>query len=81
MSVLLYIYFTALKTTNVHKLFAYGCPDKARECDKRRDKELLKRLYKIYNEYWSLRLGKRHISILSTRNVIWTLGNGGGWHL
>ena len=27
-------------------------------------------------------LGKRHISILSTRNVIWTLGGGGGgWHL
>ena len=23
-------------------------------------------------------LGKRHISILSTRNVIWTLGGGGG---
>ena len=27
-------------------------------------------------------LGKRHISILSTRNVIWTLGGGGGgWRL
>ena len=23
-------------------------------------------------------LGKRHISILSTKNVIWTLGGGGG---
>ena len=32
-----------------HKLFAYGCPDRRREFDKRRDKELLKRLYNIYN--------------------------------
>ena len=28
---------------------AYGCPDRGREFDKRRDKELLKRLYNIYN--------------------------------
>ena len=29
-----------------------------------------------------IRLGKRHISILSTRNVMWTLGvGGGGWRL
>ena len=32
-----------------HKLFAYGCPDKGREFDKRTDKELLKRLYNVYN--------------------------------
>ena len=31
-----------------HKLFAYGCPDRGREFDRRRDKELLKRLYNIY---------------------------------
>ena len=32
-----------------HKLFAYGCPDRGREFDKRKDKELLKRSYNICN--------------------------------
>ena len=40
---------------------------------------------KIWFKNCFLRLGKRHISILSTRNVIWTLrgggGGGGGWRL
>ena len=33
----------------LHKLFAYGCPGWGREFDKRTDKELLKRLFNIYN--------------------------------
>ena len=32
-----------------HNLFAYGCHDRGREFDKRRDKEVLKRLNNIYN--------------------------------
>ena len=34
-----------------HKLFAYGCPDRGREFDKKREKENLKRLNNIFNEY------------------------------
>ena len=32
-----------------HKLFTYGCPDREREFEKRKDNKLLKRLYNIYS--------------------------------
>ena len=34
-----------------HNVFAYGCPDRGREFDKKSDKELFKRLHNICNYY------------------------------
>ena len=44
-------YFCVLIIQGFHNLFVYGCPDGEREFDKRRDKELLKRLYNVYSYY------------------------------
>ena len=44
-----YVYVLIIQ--GFQNLFVYGCPDGKREFDKRRDKELLKRLYNIYSYY------------------------------
>ena len=46
-----------------HKWFAYGCTDRGRKFDKRRDKELLKRLYNIYKKYWPFPLDPFHLIV------------------
>ena len=45
---------TQLCGQRFHNVFAYGCPDRGREFDKKSDKELFKRLHNICNYYWPL---------------------------